>query len=146
VSASAVVPSAFLVPVVAGLPVGALTPGLGLVSGAAGGGGLKGAQAFKVTAKASGAACQRFIVVRLFLISCLEYKTLRKSRTQWEKGSFSMAWLVFEALLALAIIVFIMVWTLKTRTDTPLSSDEQPKPDEIAESGHAQAKEGEDSR
>ena len=57
-----------------------------------------------------------------------------------------MAWLVFEALLALAIIVFIMVWTLKTRTDTPLSSDEQPKSVETAEPGKAQAREGEDSR
>ncbi|MCE2679835.1 MAG: hypothetical protein LW629_05155 [Burkholderiales bacterium] len=57
-----------------------------------------------------------------------------------------MAWLVFEALLALAIIVFIMVWTLKTRTDTPLSSDEQPKPVETAEPGNAQAKEGEEPR
>ena len=55
-----------------------------------------------------------------------------------------MAWLVFEAFLALAIIVVIMVWTLKTRTDTPISGDAQVKSVETAEPAKAQAKDGDE--
>jgi hypothetical protein len=65
---------------------------------------------------------------------------------QLEKGSFSMAWLVFEALLALAIIVFIMVWTLKTRTDTPLEGDAEPKSVESSPTEQAKADAGDDAR
>ncbi len=38
-----------------------------------------------------------------------------------------MALLILEMLLALAVIVGIMVWTLKTRTDTPVDALEEPQ-------------------
>ena len=37
-----------------------------------------------------------------------------------------MTLLILEMLLALAVIVGIMVWTLKTRTDTPVDALEKP--------------------
>ena len=36
-----------------------------------------------------------------------------------------MTWLILEMLLALGVIVGIMIWTLKTRTDTPLEAPQK---------------------
>lgn len=55
-----------------------------------------------------------------------------------------MALLILEMLLALAVIVGIMVWTLKTRTDTPIedasdTSGELEKPSDSAADSQGQA-------
>lgn len=49
-----------------------------------------------------------------------------------------MTWLILEMLLALAVIVGIMVWTLKTRTDTPIETDERSGelPGRAGDAGH----------